>query len=61
MSDDNSKIDKYDLILQQLEEIKTQTKLTNGRVTRLERAMLLTTGLIIGVGLVNWKVILSVL
>lgn len=61
MQEDNSKIDKYDLILQQLEEIKIQTKLTNGRVTRLERAMLLTTGLIVGVGLVNWKVILSVL
>jgi hypothetical protein len=41
------------IILNELAEIKTQVKLTNGRVTRLERAMLLIAGIAIGAGLLK--------
>ena len=39
-----------ELILRELGEIKAQVKLTNGRVTRLERVMLVTFGILIGAG-----------
>jgi hypothetical protein len=38
------------IILRELGEIKTQVKLTNGRVTRLERIVLVTFGVLIGAG-----------
>jgi hypothetical protein len=38
------------IILNELGEIKTQVKLTNGRVTRLERIVLVTFGVLIGAG-----------
>jgi hypothetical protein len=41
------------IILNELAEIKTQVKLTNGRVTRLERVVLLTAGVLIGAGLLK--------
>jgi hypothetical protein len=41
------------IILNELAEIKTQVKLTNGRVTRLERIVLVTAGVLIGAGLLK--------
>lgn len=42
-----------EIILRELGEIKAQVKLTNGRVTRLERVMLLLFGVAIGAGLLK--------
>lgn len=42
-----------EIILSELSEIKAQVKLTNGRVTRLERVMLLLFGIAIGAGLLK--------
>jgi len=42
-----------ELILHELYEIKAQVKQTNGRVTRLERVMLLLAGIAIGAGLLK--------
>lgn len=42
-----------ELILRELGEIKAQVKLTNGRVTRLERVMLILFGIAVGAGLLK--------
>lgn len=42
-----------EIILRELGEIKAQVKLTNGRVTRLERGIILFLGIAIGAGLLK--------
>jgi len=42
-----------EIILAELSEIKAQVKLTNGRVTRLERVMLIVAGFLIGAGMLK--------
>ena len=42
-----------EIILAELSEIKAQVKLTNGRVTRLERVMLILFGIAVGAGLLK--------
>ena len=42
-----------EIILRELAEIKSQVKLTNGRVTRLERVMLILLGIAVGAGLLK--------
>lgn len=42
-----------EIILSELSEIKAQVKLTNGRVTRLERVMLILFGIAVGAGLLK--------
>ena len=42
-----------EIILAELSEIKAQVKLTNGRVTRLERVMLIVAGFLVGAGMLK--------
>jgi hypothetical protein len=41
------------MILSELKEIKDQVKLTNGRVTRLERVLLILFGIAVGMGVLK--------
>lgn len=56
--DDCEKIySKLLYITETLEEVKEQATKTNGRVTKLEKHLLLVAGLLIGAGVVNWKAV----
>ena len=46
-------LSKLEHINAKLEEVRVQTVRTNGRVTKLERAALVTFGVLVGAGLYN--------